>query len=155
MFLTMIGLLKAEVFYWHVTNFIRFFACKKSVHVSCSRVSICSSLQYLCFNWNPFFSFISEAILLATRIMATYGKIGESEPSVKRWDNCIEWVDEFFIANGINDNTKKKTILLSSFGAKTNQLLRGLSDNQPSMKTYTQLVTQMKKSLVSGTERHS
>ena len=46
--------------------------------------------------------------------MVTYGKIGEFKPSVKRWDNYIERVDEFFIANGINDNIKKKSILLGS-----------------------------------------
>ena len=79
--------------------------------------------------------------------MATYGKIGEFEPSVERWDNYIERVNEFFITNGINDKIKKKAILLSSCGAKTDQLQRGLSDNQPSMKTYMQLVTLMKNHL--------
>ena len=79
--------------------------------------------------------------------MATYGKTGEFELSIKRWDNYIGRVNEFFIANGINDNTKKKAILLSSCGAKTYQLLHGLSDNQPSTKTYMQLVTLMKNHL--------
>ena len=79
--------------------------------------------------------------------MVTYGKIGEFKPSVKRWDNYIERVDEFFIANGINDNIKKKSILLGSYSAKTYQLPRGLSDNQPLTKTYTQLVTLMKNHL--------
>ena len=80
-------------------------------------------------------------------IMVTYGKIGEFKPSVKRWDNYIERVDKFFIANGINDNIKKKSILLGSYSAKTYQLPRGLSDNQPLTKTYTQLVTLMKNHL--------
>ena len=79
--------------------------------------------------------------------MATYGKTEEFEQSFERWDNCIERVNEIFIANGINDNIKKKTILLSSCGAKTYQVLRGLPNNRPSMKTDTQLVTLMKNHL--------
>ena len=77
-----------------------------AVHVE--KFLFCSSLQNLYFNSNSFFPFTSEVILLATGIMATYGKIGEFEPSIERWDNYIEPVDEFFIANGIKTISRKR-----------------------------------------------
>ena len=79
--------------------------------------------------------------------MATYGKIGEFDPSSEKWDNYIERAEQFYIANDINDDVKKRAILLSSCGAKTYQLLRGLSDNNPSTKSYAELNTLMKEHL--------
>ena len=82
--------------------------------------------------------------------MATYGKIGEFDPSSEKWDNYIERAEQFYIANDINDDVKKRAILLSSCGAKTYQLLRGLSDNNPSTKSYAELNTLMKEHLYSA-----
>ena len=75
------------------------------------------------------------------------GELKIGEPSVERRDNYIKRVDEFFIANGINDIIRKKAILLSSCGA---QLLRGVSDNQPLAAFNTDEAP-----LVSGSECHS
>ncbi|XP_057298423.1 uncharacterized protein K02A2.6-like [Hydractinia symbiolongicarpus] len=76
--------------------------------------------------------------------MATYGKIGEFDPATELWNNYIERVNQFYIANDIADATKKRAILLSSCGAKAYQLLRGLSNNDPASKSYDQLVQLMK-----------
>ena len=76
--------------------------------------------------------------------MATYGKIGEFDPATELWNNYIERVDQFFIANDVADATKKREILLSSCGAKAYQLLRGLSNNDPTSNSYDQLVKLMR-----------
>ena len=69
--------------------------------------------------------------------MATFGKIGEFDPNSEDWSSYIERVQQFFIANDLQSkNDKQKTILLSSCGAKTYQLLRGLADNKPSEKSF-------------------
>ena len=52
--------------------------------------------------------------------------------NIKEFDNNDSWVEyiermeQFFRANGINDETKKKSILLSSCGSKVYKLFRNL-----------------------------
>ena len=39
--------------------------------------------------------------------MATFGKIHEYDPLLHDWNDYIEQLEQFFIANGIEDATKK------------------------------------------------
>ena len=58
--------------------------------------------------------------------MATYGSIGEFDSEKEEWIPYIERLDEYFIANGVEDETKKRAILLSSCGHSTYQIARRL-----------------------------
>ena len=58
--------------------------------------------------------------------MATYGSIGEFDPEKEEWTPYVERLGEYFIANGVEDATKKRAILLSSCGHSTYQTARRL-----------------------------
>ena len=64
---------------------------------------------------------------LATR-MATplIGSVKEFNDEAESWIEYMEQVEHFFIANEITDEGKKKSVLLSSCGAKTYRLFRNL-----------------------------
>ena len=51
--------------------------------------------------------------------MAKYGSIGEYDPEKEEWTPYIEQLDEYFIANDVEDETNKRAILLSSCGHST------------------------------------
>ena len=59
-------------------------------------------------------------------------------------DDVTEWVErleQWFVANTIQEDGKKRALLLSNIGAKGYKLIRSLSQNQPTEKTYDQLKT--------------
>ena len=78
--------------------------------------------------------------------MAThYGKINEFDSSIEEWDDYIERLNQFFVANEITEETKMKAILLSGCGAKTYKLFKGLvAPEKPSDKTFAILAKVMK-----------
>ena len=78
--------------------------------------------------------------------MTTLGKIDEFVPAAGDWTQYIERMNQFFIADKICEEEKKKTILLSSGGAETYSSLRNLvAPAKPSDKSYKKLVRVMNK----------
>ena len=77
--------------------------------------------------------------------MSTFGKIDEYVQESEVWIECIERMGHFFLVDGINDDDKKRAILLSSCGSRTYSLFRSLvAPKQPGEKTYKELVEVMK-----------
>ena len=57
-------------------------------------------------------------------------------------DDVTEWVErleQWFVANAIDQGDKQRALLLSNIGAKGYKLIRSLSQNQPTAKSYQQL----------------
>ena len=66
-------------------------------------------------------------MLLATsKMAATIGKVGEFNRHEDSWENYVERLEFFFTANGIENANKKQAVLLSSCGANTYLIVRGL-----------------------------
>ena len=61
--------------------------------------------------------------------MATFGKIKPFDPAVDEWPIYKEKLEFYFHANGIADNSKKRSILLTQCGDSTFKLLRSLVPN--------------------------
>ncbi|XP_072107862.1 uncharacterized protein [Mobula birostris] len=59
--------------------------------------------------------------------MATFGTIGEFLKGNEDWLEYEERLGHFFCANGITEEAKKRSILLSMCGAKTYKLIRNLA----------------------------
>ena len=56
--------------------------------------------------------------------MTTLGKMDKFIPATGDWTQYIEKMNQFFIANEICEELRKKAILLTSGGAETYSLLR-------------------------------
>ena len=59
-------------------------------------------------------------------------------------DDVTEWVErleQWFVANAITDANRKRALLLSNIGARGYKLIRSLSQNQPTTKSYGDLKT--------------
>ena len=59
-------------------------------------------------------------------------------------DDITEWVErleQWFVANNIDDATRKRALLLSNIGARGYKLARSLSQNEPTKKSYDELKT--------------
>ncbi|KAL5468747.1 hypothetical protein EMCRGX_G029860 [Ephydatia muelleri] len=85
---------------------------------------------------------------LATRVktnnMATslLGTVGPFEEGKEDWKCYCERLEQFFQANDITDEGKRRAVLLSVCGSSTYQLMRNLSaPEKPSDKTFSELVT--------------
>ena len=62
-------------------------------------------------------------------------------PQREDWTSYTERLQEYFIANGLEDAAKKKAVLLSIVGAETYQLMRNLTaPAKPTEKSFDQLV---------------
>ena len=73
--------------------------------------------------------------------MATHGQFGEFNPQREDWTSYTERLQEYFIANGLEDAAKKKAVLLSIVGAETYQLMRNLTaPAKPTEKSFDQLI---------------
>ena len=73
--------------------------------------------------------------------MATHGTVGEFDSGRETWVSYSERLEQFFIANDVAGEEKKRAILLSVCGASTYQLIRNLSaPEKPTTKTFVQLV---------------
>ena len=77
--------------------------------------------------------------------MPTYGKLEAFDPESGNWNEYSEQMDQFFAANDITTDTKKRSIFLSSCGQKCYTLLRSLlSPTLPSSLTFDQLTKALK-----------
>ena len=76
--------------------------------------------------------------------VGAYGKIGEYNPDCDDWTEYVEQMEHFSSANDIEEESKKKAILLSSCGTKTYSLIRSLvAPSKSGTKTFKQLVDVM------------
>ena len=79
--------------------------------------------------------------------MALIGKVKEFQET-DNWIEYTERLEHYFTANEINDAGKKRAMLLSSCGAKTNKQIRNLvSPGKPTDKTFAELVNIVKNHL--------
>lgn len=77
--------------------------------------------------------------------MATYGRVEPFYEDVEIWDAYVERLDQYFVANDVTENAKKRSILLSVCGAKTYNLVRNLcAPVKPADKSYDQLTELLK-----------
>ena len=67
--------------------------------------------------------------------MATYGKIGEFKESEETWIQYVQRLEQYFLANEVEDARKRRAILLSVCWSKTYALARDLL--QPAKPTET------------------
>ena len=80
-------------------------------------------------------------------IMTTVGKIESFVDTKENWETYVERVEQFFLANDIDDDHKVPT-LLSLMGGKTYTLLRDLlAPNKPATKSFQQIVTTLQEHL--------
>lgn len=75
------------------------------------------------------------------------GKIDSFDSLVEDWATYVERLEQYCLANKINDR-KKVAVLLGLMGAKTYNWLRSLAaPGKPAEKTFNQIVEVLKKSL--------
>ena len=67
-----------------------------------------------------------EYNILATRMAVAHGSVGEFDSSKETWPSYTERLEQYFIANDLTDEGKKKAVFLSNCGATTYQLIRDL-----------------------------
>ena len=73
--------------------------------------------------------------------MTTIGKIESFDEAQEKWETYVERVEQFFLANNIDDHHKVPT-LLSLIGGKTYALLRDLlTPEKPATKSFQEIVT--------------
>ena len=73
--------------------------------------------------------------------MAKRGCVGEFFPEREQWDTYVERLQNYFVANDIGAEAKKRAILLSICGVTTYQFIRNLSTpTKPSDLSYEDLV---------------
>ncbi|XP_072023159.1 uncharacterized protein [Amphiura filiformis] len=78
--------------------------------------------------------------------MPYFGHVGEFNPKREEWDNYVDRLDEFFVANAITDADKKRAILNSVVGPDCYKLIANLvAPRKPKEATYSELVELMKK----------
>ena len=58
--------------------------------------------------------------------MASYGKPPEFEETVEDWDQYIKCMENYFVANGIRQEEKKRSLLLAVISPANYRLLRSL-----------------------------
>lgn len=77
--------------------------------------------------------------------MATHGNIGEFNRAREDWVSYCERMQQYFTANDIATDDKKRAILLSTCGAETYQLIRSLvAPQKPTDKSLTDIITLVK-----------
>ena len=78
--------------------------------------------------------------------MATIGKIEEFDPEKEDWPSYMEWLGHFFTANGINEEARKKAVILLVIGPSAYKLIQSLvSPRKPGDLEYKNLIDTMKK----------
>ena len=68
-----------------------------------------------------------------------YGTVGEYRADEEDWSNYVERMNCFFVANEVVSVDKKRARFLSVVGPKSYAVLRGLSANKPTSKTFDEL----------------
>ena len=78
--------------------------------------------------------------------MATYGKIGEFKESEESLTQYVEQLEQYFLANEVEDVAKLWAILLSVCGSKTYALARDLLQlTKPAETTFKKIVNTLEK----------
>lgn len=73
--------------------------------------------------------------------MGTHGTMGEFNSENETWTCYSERLEQYFIANGVESEDKKRAILLTMSGPATYQLIRNLcAPTKPTQKSFDQLV---------------
>ena len=73
--------------------------------------------------------------------METYGKIGKFNESEESWTQYVERIEQYFLANEVEDAAKKRAILLSACRSKTYALARDLlQPARPAEATFKKIV---------------
>ncbi|XP_022777528.1 uncharacterized protein LOC111318945 [Stylophora pistillata] len=73
--------------------------------------------------------------------MTAIGKIESFDETEEKWETYVEWVEQFFLANNIDEDHRVPT-LLSLIGSKTYTLLRDpLTPDKPATKSFQEIVT--------------
>ena len=70
---------------------------------------------------------------------ATYGAIAEFVFDAENFTEWIERLEQWFIANDVAQAAKKRAVLLSNIGARGYKLIRSLSQNDPTSRSYADL----------------
>ncbi|KAJ8034251.1 hypothetical protein HOLleu_21010 [Holothuria leucospilota] len=74
--------------------------------------------------------------------MATLGILKEFQEG-ENWTEFTERLEQYFLANDIEDNGKKRTIMLTVCGSVTYSLMKNLlAPAKPTDKSFSELVTQ-------------
>jgi hypothetical protein len=78
--------------------------------------------------------------------MPNYGRFGEFNDKRESWDNYVDRMDEFFVANEITDAARKRAILNSVVGPETYKLIASLlAPQKPKDSTYDAITEKLKK----------
>ena len=78
--------------------------------------------------------------------MVTYGKIGKFRESEESWTQYVERLEQYFLANEVEDAGKQRVILLSVCGSKTYALVRDLlQPARPAETTFNKIVETLEK----------
>ena len=73
--------------------------------------------------------------------MAAHGTIGEFDRGQEDWSAYCERLEQYFVANDVQDLSKQRAVLLSMCGAATYQLIRNLvAPKKPTEKSFKDLV---------------
>ncbi|KAK3743868.1 hypothetical protein QZH41_016473 [Actinostola sp. cb2023] len=72
---------------------------------------------------------------------AVYGKVDKFDAKSQSWEDYIEVMGHYFVANGIEDQPQRKAILLASVGEKTYALIKSICQpSPPAEKSFNELV---------------
>ena len=72
--------------------------------------------------------------------MAVHGTLSVYDSTAEPWTIYVERLNQYFIANDVEDSSKKRAILLAVCGSKTFQLIRSLTEEDPTSKPYDDVV---------------
>ena len=76
----------------------------------------------------------------------TYGNIGEFDQALENWETYIERMEQYFVANKVTSDAKKKVILLGTCDPSTYSTIRSLAvPNKPTDLDYSALLESTKK----------
>ena len=130
---------------------ILLLVCSHAVHVFPWYVSVvhCVYNQTLTLTVVYGYSFCAQTQQLATSygIMATVtlGQVELFELEGGDWNVYTKQLDQFLVANGVADGTKKVAVFLTIIGGRAYAMLRNLlAPTKPSDKSYSELVKVMK-----------
>ena len=70
---------------------------------------------------------------------AHYGVVTEFMYEAENFNEWIERLEQWFIANDITAAVKKCALILSNIGARGYKLMRSFSQNEPTSKSYAEL----------------
>ena len=77
---------------------------------------------------------------------ATLGRVEEFDGNKDDWQQYVERLEHFFVANGIEGAEKKRAVFLSVIGVSTYKTLRNLlSPDKPGDRSYSDLVDTLTK----------